>query len=154
MIEITTTALLILTSLYGTPTANAEQGNVPQNVVEIKTESNIPDNNNVEKIVRDFFKDEPILIDIARCESSFRQYDENGEVLRGKVNKSDIGIMQINEYYHKERIEKLGVDLSDIKGNLTYAKWLYNKEGGQPWKASSACWNKPNIASSNQLVLK
>jgi hypothetical protein len=159
MIELTTTALLILTSLYGNPTATTTdtKTNVVSAtpiVMENKAGISIPNNENIEKRVRNFFKDDPILIEIARCESSFRQYDENGEILRGKVNKSDVGIMQINEYYHKERIERLGVDPETIEGNLAYAKWLYEKEGGQPWKASSSCWNKPNIAISNQLVLK
>lgn len=84
----------------------------------------------------------PILLDIARCESGMRQFDENGEVLRGKVNKSDLGFFQINAYYHLESSKKAGFDIYTEEGNIGYALWLYKKEGTQPWKASEKCWSK------------
>lgn len=101
----------------------------------------------LEAYVRDYFADEPVLATIARCESAFRQYNENGEVLRGKVNRGDIGIMQINKYYHQEDAEKLGFDIYTLEGNLGYAKWLYGKYGSDPWVHSSKCWKaNPKIA--------
>jgi hypothetical protein len=81
------------------------------------------------------------LAEIAKCESTFRHFLPNGEVIRGKVNKDDVGVMQINEKYHKDTATKLGFDLETINGNLAYAKWLYEKEGTYPWISSSACWN-------------
>lgn len=96
----------------------------------------------VEAYVREYFKDAPILAEIARCESTFRQFDSNGNVVRGKVNKGDIGVMQINKYYHEESAEKLGYDIYTIDGNLGFAKWLYGKYGDSPWVHSSKCWKK------------
>ena len=52
----------------------------------------------VEEYVTEYFNDIPIMSDIAFCESTFRQFNENGDTLRGKENYLDIGVMQINEY--------------------------------------------------------
>ncbi len=96
----------------------------------------------VEEQVRGYFTEDPILAEIAFCESSFRQLDRNGNVMRGKVDNGDIGVMQINERYHAVAAEKLGYDIYTIEGNLKYAKWLYNKEGTVPWRSSEPCWGK------------
>src|SRR5688572_33441375 len=37
----------------------------------------------VEKIVREYFKDNPIMAEVARCESRFRHFGTDGEILRG-----------------------------------------------------------------------
>ena len=96
----------------------------------------------VQQFARKYFADIPIMIDIARCESKFRQFDADGNVLRGKVNTGDIGLMQINEGYHAEAAAKLGVDINTIEGNAAYARHLYDREGTQPWISSSKCWGK------------
>lgn len=94
-----------------------------------------------EAYVRDYFEDAPILVEIARCESSFRHNDpRTGEVLRGVVNSNDLGMMQINTLYHKDTAHRLGYDLETIEGNLAYARYLYEHEGTKPWSASRACW--------------
>ncbi len=96
----------------------------------------------LEDYVREYFKDTPIMADIARCESRFRQLDAKGEIFRGEVNPADVGVMQINEYYHLKTAEKMGIDIYTVGGNLAYAKYLYEKEGTQPWISSSPCWKK------------
>lgn len=98
------------------------------------------DYSSVEEFVKDYFSDVPIMAEVARCESTFRHYDKNGNVLRGVVNKSDVGVMQINEYYHLEKSKKLGLDIHTIEDNLEYARYLYENQGLQPWRASSRCW--------------
>lgn len=98
-----------------------------------------------EEIVDNYFSDIPIMSDIAYCESRYRQYDSNGGLLRGIVNNSDVGIMQINEYYHLEDSQRLGVDIHTVDGNMEFARHLYNTQGVQPWKSSSHCWNEHNI---------
>jgi hypothetical protein len=80
------------------------------------------------------------LIDVARCESQYRQFDENGNVLRGKVNSKDVGAFQINEKYHLETSQKLGIDIYTLEGNIAYARYLYETQGSKPWSASSPCW--------------
>lgn len=89
----------------------------------------------------DHFTDTPILADIARCESRFRHFDRDGNVIRGEVNRGDVGVMQVNEFYHGEKAKELGLDLHTIEGNVEYAKYLYEKEGTRPWNSSSKCWN-------------
>ena len=94
----------------------------------------------VEAVVRDYFSDTPILAEIARCETRFRHYDRTGEVLRGKIDANDVGVMQVNERYHLKRAETLGFDIYTLEGNLAYAKYLYHEEGSDPWVSSSSCW--------------
>lgn len=95
-----------------------------------------------EKFVREYFGQTPILAEIAKCESSFRHYDKDGNVLRGKVNDDDVGVMQINKYYHEDDAVKLGYDIYTLEGNLEYAKVLYGKYGARPWVHSSKCWGQ------------
>lgn len=91
--------------------------------------------------VQEYFSETPILADIAFCESTYRQVGLDGKVLRGLVNSDDVGVMQINEYYHADTAESLGYDIHTIDGNLAFAKYLYDKYGVKPWKSSAKCWN-------------
>ena len=99
----------------------------------------------VEPHVKAYFADIPVLIKIAKCESTFRHADSEGEVVRGVVNKYDVGVMQINEQYHKERAEKMGIELHTLEGNLAYARFLYENHGTSPWSASELCWGKKAV---------
>lgn len=99
----------------------------------------------LEEYVREYYIDEPILAEIARCESTFRQLNKKGETLRGKVNSADVGVMQINLRYHEVSADKLQYDLMTLEGNLAYAKHLYDKEGTKPWASSSPCWKKKSV---------
>ena len=106
--------------------------------IELDEEEEMSD----EEYIRKYFSDKPILAEIARCESQFRQNDKNGEVLRGVVNRSDKGVMQINEFYHIDTSEKLGYDIMTIEGNTSYARALFEKYGVKPWSSSFKCWSK------------
>jgi hypothetical protein len=92
--------------------------------------------------VKAYFEETPILAEIAFCESRFRQFDENGNVLRGVQNAQDVGVMQINEKYHLETAQKLGLNLYTLEGNMAYGKYLYDTQGTKPWNYSSGCWGK------------
>lgn len=92
-----------------------------------------------EEYVRNYFSDIPVMAEIARCESRFRQ-TVNGEVLRGEVVPEDRGVMQINESYHLEDSKKLGFDIYTLEGNVAYARYLYEKQGTRPWRSSAKCW--------------
>ena len=107
-----------------------------------------------EAYVRDYFADAPILAEIARCESTFRQFGSSGNVIRGKVNKGDIGVMQINEYYHGDNAAKLGFDIYTLDGNLGYAKYLYQKYGNDPWSSSSKCWKQTASVGSTKVIAR
>lgn len=157
MIELTSAILFVYSSLYSGPVivnSTTTASTTPVVAIEQSIDKEIPSNSGLDKKVRAYFRDTPLLAEIAKCESSFRQYDKEGEVLRGKVNKSDVGLMQVNEYYHGESAKKLGFDIYSVEGNLAYAKWLYDREGGQPWKASSPCWGKTiSIKSDAQVAI-
>ncbi len=95
-----------------------------------------------EEYVRKYFSDVPIMIQIARCESTFRQLDKDGEIHRGVKNDADVGVMQINEFYHLDQSRKKDYDIYTLEGNTAYARDLYERQGTQPWSASKACWGK------------
>lgn len=78
------------------------------------------------------------FVEIAKCESSLRQYNEDGTVLISKT--SDKGIMQINQV-HWESAESLGIDLDTLEGNIEYAKLLKEKNGTGDWYMSQHCWS-------------
>ena len=100
----------------------------------------------VEPQVRAFFKDVPVLIAIAECESNFRQHKYRGQVLKNEQGSSATGVMQIMASYHKERAENLGYDIYTTEGNLAYAYQLYREKGTQPWNASRHCWGTDRTA--------
>ena len=138
MIELTSAIVLLVSSLYGPATVAVAQdvGNSDNNQAKVAIDNPVT----LEDYVRGYFAETPILAEIARCESRFRQVNNDGTVLHGIVNKSDVGIMQVNEYYHGAKAKDLGFDLETVNGNLAYAKYLYDKEGGAPWSASASCW--------------
>lgn len=96
----------------------------------------------IEQQVEIYFSDIPIMSDIAWCESTMRQFNSRGEILRGEENRDDVGVMQINEYYHSKTAKAFDLDLHTLAGNMTYARYLYEKNGTSDWKASKPCWGK------------
>lgn len=92
--------------------------------------------------VRQYYVDTPILADIAWCESRMRQVNPDGTILRGTVDRDDVGVMQINTRFHGDEAKALNLDLYTLNGNLAFAKALYQKEGLKPWFHSAPCWAK------------
>lgn len=128
--------------MYGAPSAATVATAIqPESPTSESVKSAVlQDRKLVEKYLREEYADTPILVEIARCESTFSQFDKNGNVVRGIVNSADVGVMQINEKYHLETAKKMGIDLYTIEGNVKYAKHLYKEQGAAPWKASQKCW--------------
>ncbi len=85
----------------------------------------MPQVQTVEQYVRVYFADEPILAEIASCESQFRQFDKDGNVLKNSSGSSAIGLMQIMTSVHSDTADKLGLDPTTIQGNPAYAQYLY-----------------------------
>jgi len=105
--------------------------------------SAMPQTQSIEGYVREYFEDIPVMAAIAQCESRFRQYNaETGSVLRGEVVHEDVGVMQVNETYHKKVADSLGLNLHTMEGNVSYARYLYEREGTVPWNSSKKCWSK------------
>lgn len=124
---------------------------VPSIGVEVAgTPTMFSESKTVEEYVREYFEDIPVLAEIARCESKFRHFGKNGDIIRGEINRRDVGVMQINEYYHKATALKLGVNIYSLDGNLAYAKQLYEREGTQPWISSVQCWGLENHVAMNR----
>ncbi|HTK03985.1 MAG TPA: hypothetical protein VL500_00190 [Candidatus Eisenbacteria bacterium] len=90
-------------------------------------------NAEIESKVRASFADHPEMIAVAQCESGFRQFAPDGSVLRGGDGRY-VGIFQIDENIHRERATGLGDDIDAVDGNIAYAKWLFDANGGNPWK--------------------
>ncbi|MCA9354766.1 MAG: hypothetical protein KC877_04575 [Candidatus Kaiserbacteria bacterium] len=109
---------------------------------DVAVEQQVATAGQTEQIVREYFSDIPVMIEVARCESTFRHTLADGTVLRGKVDSRDTGVMQINTYYHADTAEKLGLDLEDLHDNMAYARDLYERKGTQPWSASAPCWSR------------
>lgn len=139
-----------MASLYGVGNINTQIFEVPADITPEDVISNevtpyqarsFIDPKEVEAYLRKEFADTPILVDIARCESTFRQFHRDGTVVRGRVDNADTGVMQINLRYHGETAQKMGLNLNTIEGNTAYGKYLYNKSGSAPWSASEKCWS-------------
>ena len=148
---------LIVSSMYMAGNAPAQivnNGNISTTTVQeaaysTTTDKAIISSKDVEKYLREQYIDEPILVDIARCESTFRQFDAHGDIIRGKINKADVGVMQINEKYHADKAAELGLNIYTVEGNVAYAKYLYDKFGAEPWRSSSKCWSQSDTLAIN-----
>lgn len=133
--------------------------NIPE-VIEIKEtfpvkKIEIRKSMTVEEYIRNYFSDIPVMVEVARCESRFRQHGKDGNVLVGEQNSSDKGVMQINEYYHGDDSDKLGYDIMTIEGNTAYARHLFEKYGLKPWKSSYPCWGRSTAYSEyKNLAIK
>ena len=135
--SMTLTGLFVWSS-FGTSSALTPQAGVsqpPEPAAEVA----------VEKTIKELVQDEcgvgHVMVEIARCESQYRQFYE-GDVLRGKVNSEDVGIFQINEGYHLSIAMKMNVDIETIEGNIAYARHLYDTKGTAPWIWSKPCWGR------------
>lgn len=101
----------------------------------------MPQAQTVKEYVEIYFADAPVMIQIARCESQYRQFDKTGAILKNP-SSSAVGIFQIMSSLHDKPAEKMGMDIHSIDGNLEYARYLYDNEGTKPWNSSKGCWGK------------
>jgi hypothetical protein len=114
----------------------------PSTIISATTKTN----DGLEQNVRAHFANNPIMSEIARCESRFRQFDDSGMPLDGGAG-SMIGIFQINAPVHANFAKGMGMDIYTVDGNLAYAKYLYQHEGTNPWLSSFDCWH--NASQTN-----
>lgn len=124
-------------------TAVAGMATLPEDVsaaVKPAAETVITNPLEVEKKVRAFFSDVPVMAEIAKCESGFRQFTDSGNPLRGGYGAGMIGVFQFYESIHIGAAAALGFNLSTLDGNLGYARHLYKMEGTNPWNSSQGCW--------------
>lgn len=100
-----------------------------------------------EEVVRSYFADIPVMIEVARCESHFTHELADGSVLQGRVDSADTGVMQINKRYHEAAATAMELDIDDLHDNLVYARHLYETQGTRPWNASMPCWGNTLAAN-------
>ena len=94
-----------------------------------------PDCVDVEAIVRAYWSDAPVMIEIARAESEFSPTADN-------PNSTAKGLFQILD----GTWEDYGCqgDVLDIQDNLACARLLYEESGTTPWNASKDKWSNPS----------
>ncbi len=124
------TSVALAISAFMAPQASV--GNAPVAMPQAQT---------VKEYVEIYFADQPVMIDIARCESQFRQFDKKGAILKNPTS-SAVGIFQIMSSLHAKPADKIGMDIYSIEGNLEFARHLFDEEGTTPWLSSSKCWGK------------
>lgn len=102
-------------------------------------------NGSIETKLQEVFKDAPVMIEVAKCETGMKQFRSNGEVVKDPTN-SYVGIFQIDEQAHFMKAWEFGFNLYTIDGNISYARKLYEANGTRPW---SGCVPKtPTITTS------
>lgn len=138
--------MIAVTGATSGSTADIAYGKITTETMS-QNELHLSEGASTEAIVRKYFEDIPVMIQVARCESTFRHTLEDGSVLKGKVDPADTGVMQINKRYHQTTAEKLGLNLENVYDNMAYARYLYEKQGTQPWSASSPCWSRTLAAN-------
>lgn len=131
---------MAVTSIGSAAPSETAYGQIVNTVVIEETASSV--SLDTERIVRSYFRDIPVMIQIARCESTFRHTLEDGSVLRGVVDPADTGVMQINKRYHEKTATTMKLNLDDIYHNMAYARHLYETQGTRPWNASAPCWGQ------------
>ena len=77
---------------------------------------------------------------VARCESGNRHFDGAGSILRGRYNRNDIGLFQINEIIWGKKAQELELNIYSLEGNKAMALWIYDNYGLNPWRHSFNCW--------------
>lgn len=95
----------------------------------------------IEENVAATFWDDPRMLPVVKCESGFRQFKLDGNVLRSPT--SDVGVMQINQV-HWKRAKSLGLDIfNSISDNIRMGRIIYDEQGIKAWMAfENACYYK------------
>lgn len=103
-------------------------------------EAAVHDRTAVINAVQKEFADVPAMIEIARCESKFRQFTDNGNPFYGGYGHNMIGVFQFYDSVHDRTATTLGYDLTTLEGNIGYARYVYEMQGLAPWNSSRSCW--------------
>jgi hypothetical protein len=84
----------------------------------------------------------PVMHRIAQCESRGQHWTKQGRVVRGKQNRHDTGLFQINTIVWGKKAQELGYDIYTQEGNTLMARYLFENYGSVPWQSSAVCWNR------------
>ena len=144
MISQSALSLAVLVSSLATTTYDYTVLNTPQAPQpRITQEMRDMSTTEIKELIKEVWNEDSYKgIMVASCESQLQQFDKDGTVLRGRVNPDDIGIFQINSFYHEEDYLKMNIDVFTPIGNIMYAKFIYDRSGLAPWVHSKHCWSK------------
>lgn len=140
---------LLCGGLFCLPSVSVEAATTTAATTTVATTT--PSTQSVEARVREYFADVPIMIEIARCESKFRQFTDAGNVLRGGTGRNMIGVFQFYDQIHTAAALALGFDLTTVDGNLGYARHVYSLSGTTPWNSAHSCWGVRGEATSSSV---
>ena len=93
---------------------------------------------------------DPVLVQkIIGCESQWKATNVHPNVRAGTTTpwSYDIGLLQINDYYHETEWEAQGLDMKNPKDNLEFGLKMMQQQGTQPWNASKNCWLKGDTSA-------
>jgi len=125
--------LLIHSSDYtglalSTTTAIVVESGTPELSDPPSQQAQSPDTSGFSALILETFPDAPYMLDVARCESSVRQYLPSGEVLMGGGGGNYIGIFQIGSQW-VSRAKSMGMDVYTPEGNIAFARFLFDDSG-------------------------
>ena len=90
----------------------------------------------------------PILERVCSCESWGdpnkvpREFDDNGRLIRGYPDPTDVGACQIHTPTWGGTAKALGYDVYTLSGNILMANYIYKTQGLSAWAPSESCWKK------------
>jgi hypothetical protein len=85
-----------------------------------------------------------LLSSIVQCESSWRQFYNDGSVV---FSSGNIGLAQINRLAHETTYQQMHLNPNDPYDNLQFMIFLYTRDGINPWKNwSGHCFLKEKYA--------
>jgi soluble lytic murein transglycosylase-like protein len=80
-----------------------------------------------------------LILAVLKCESGFNSKALGLNKKNGKVWSKDVGLMQINNVFHEDKAEAMGLDIYNPLDNLLYGISLIKKNGVADYKASLKC---------------
>ena len=112
------------------------QVKLPQTQIVYASEPTAPKTGTLkDKVIDEFGEDSP-MIGIVKCESRFRQFNNQGKPLMSPT--SDVGIMQINQANWKQA-KNLGLDIfNSVDDNIKMGKYILKTQGIRAW----TCYNQ------------
>ncbi len=131
------TALIVISTLLATPSAAT---NVPRFANDTEQSDFIR-----QAIIKRFPDDYDIMLAIAYCETRSRPFIhwlEDGSLRPHDAGASTAsGIYQVLVGYHKEAIDEMGLDMSNLDDYLTFVERLKNESPNYgAWDESRSCW--------------
>lgn len=139
-------SLIIISLLLTFPINAAADFNILQ--PRGSSDFTIGDNSGIRDHVQDVFGNNHIMVDVARCESGFRQFYSGGGVLINAESDA-VGVFQLLDGWHADTAADMGMDIYTVEGNVEYAKELYEVDGLKPWSPSSLCWDDGAVEEIN-----